>query len=75
MTIKADWIEATDKDICLCCGQTVLARRDACLTPEKAERDLALFEALGYTRESLLTKHRAQIDYQLPGFAEWLVAQ
>jgi hypothetical protein len=75
MTIKAEWIEATDKDICLCCGQNVLARRDGCLTSEKAERDLALFEALGYTRESLLTKHRAQIDYQLPGFAEWLQGQ
>nr|HEV8010844.1 hypothetical protein [Bradyrhizobium sp.] len=75
MTIKAEWIEATDKNICLCCGQTVLARPDARLTPAKAERDLFLFEALGYTRESLLTKHREQIDYQLPGFAEWLQGQ
>ena len=73
--MKAEWLDDKGLHTCLCCGQTVLARRDACLTPEKAERDLALFEALGYTRESLLTKHRAQIDYQLPGFAEWLVAQ
>jgi hypothetical protein len=76
MTIKAEWIEATDKNICLCCGQNVPTSPDGCLLPPaKAEAHLFLLEALGYTRKSLLTKHRAQIDYQLPGFAEWLQGQ
>lgn len=74
MTIKAELIEATDKDVCLCCGQNVLRRRDGC-TPEQYEAQLSLLEALGYTRENLLTKHRAQIDFQIPGLAEWMLGQ
>jgi hypothetical protein len=34
-----------------------------------------MFEALGLTREDLLGKHREQIEYQSPGFAEWLQGQ
>lgn len=75
MTIKAEWIEATDKDICLCCGQTVARRGgDGCSPLQQAQR-YALLDALGYTRENLLGKHRAQLDHQLPGLAEWLEGQ
>jgi hypothetical protein len=72
--MKAEWSDETDKHTCLCCGQAVLQQGKP-ITPERAERALQMFEALGYTREALLTKHRAQIDYQSPGFAEWLQGQ
>ena len=72
--MKAEWSESTDKHVCLCCGQNVLQPGKP-IPPEKAEAFLSLFEALGFTREELLTKHREQIDYQSPGFAEWLQGQ
>jgi hypothetical protein len=28
-----------------------------------------------FSRDDLLGKHRAQLDYQSPGFAEWLEAR
>jgi hypothetical protein len=68
--IKAPWLESTDKNVCLCCGQLVYA--PVPMTPERAWRALRMFEALGLTREDLLGKHREQIDYQSPGFSEWL---
>jgi hypothetical protein len=71
--MKAEWLETPDKNVCLCCGQAVL--RPKPMTPERAVRALAMFEALGLTREDLLGKHREQIDYQSPGFAEWLQGQ
>lgn len=44
--------------------------------PEDDAGELAIafrmLSAQGFEREALLTKHRAQIDYQSPGFAEWL---
>jgi hypothetical protein len=73
--MKAEWLDNTDKHVCLCCGQIVFARSDKPMTPERAEMSLAILTALGFTREALLGKHRAQIDYQSPGFAEWLQGQ
>jgi hypothetical protein len=72
--VKAEWLDSTDIHTCLCCGQTILAR-PAPMTPERAEKALEKFIKLGLTREDLLGKHRAQIDYQAPGFAEWLQGQ
>jgi hypothetical protein len=69
-----DLLDNTDLDKCLCCGQPVTQRGEP-ITPERAARALAIFTALGFTREALLTKHRAQLDYQSPGFAEWLEAR
>ena len=62
---------STDLDKCLCCGQAVTERRPP-ITPERAEKALGIFLALGLSRDELLTKHRAQLDYQSPGFVEWL---
>lgn len=64
----------TDLDKCLCCGQLVKARGQP-TTPERAEKSLKIFTALGLTRDELLTKHRAQLDYQSPGFIDWLEAR
>lgn len=72
--MKAEWLDDTDKHTCLCCGQAVFERGNP-ITPERAARSLQIFEALGFTREDLLAKHRAQLDYQAPGFAEWLQGQ
>jgi hypothetical protein len=72
--MKADWIDDTDIHTCLCCGQPVLKRGNP-MTPDRAPRAWAIFLALGLTREDLLGKHREQLDYQSPGFAEWLEAQ
>jgi hypothetical protein len=72
--MKAEWFDSTNKNVCLCCGKAIFAPGKP-MTPERAERALAMFEALGLTREDLLGKHRAQIDYQSPGFAEWLQGQ
>jgi hypothetical protein len=69
--MKAEWLENTDKNVCLCCGQMVLKRGNP-ITPDRAVKACAIFFALGLTREALLTKHRAQLDYQSPGFAAWL---
>jgi hypothetical protein len=67
-------LDNTDLDKCLCCGQQI-SQKGASITPERAERALAIFTALGFTREALLTKHRDQLDYQSPGFIEWLEAR
>jgi hypothetical protein len=64
----------TDLDKCLCCGQPV-TERGAPVTPERARRALAILTALGFSRGDLLSKHRAQLDYQSPSFVEWLDAQ
>lgn len=69
--MKAEWLDGDDIHTCLCCGQFV-AERGGVITPERAERSLMMFEALGLTRADLLGKHRKQIYYQAPGFAEWL---
>jgi hypothetical protein len=66
--------DGTDKQRCLCCSQFV-DRGMPIASPGQAEAALALLEAIGFTRESLLTKHRKQIDFQMPGFAEWLQGQ
>jgi hypothetical protein len=63
-----------DLDKCLCCGQPVKERGHP-ITPERAEKSLRVFRALGLTRDLLLTKHREQLDYQAPGFIEWLETQ
>jgi hypothetical protein len=72
--MKADWIDNTDLNTCLCCGQKV-TQRGSPMTPVRAERALQFFTAIGLTREDLLGKHRAQLDYQSPGFAAWLEGQ
>jgi hypothetical protein len=74
MTVKAEWSDETDERVCLCCGQLAVSppRRS---TPAEFEHEWRILDGLGYTRESLLTKHRAQIDYQSPGFAQWLQGQ
>ena len=64
----------TDFDRCLCCGQAVTERRPP-ITPERALKSLRIFTALGLSREELLGKHRAQLQYQSPGFVEWLEEQ
>jgi hypothetical protein len=73
--MKAEWTNNTDKFTCLCCGQIVPRAGRAVLTEQEAEMQLTMLETLGYTREGLLTQHRDQIDYQLPGFAAWLEGQ
>jgi hypothetical protein len=61
----------TEFDKCLCCGQTIKKRGDP-MTPQRAVRAYAFLSGLGYTKEELLTKHRAQLEYQSPGFIECL---
>jgi hypothetical protein len=72
--MKAEWLDDTSLHTCLCCGQQLYGPGKP-MTPERCERALEMFTALGLTREDLLGKHRAQIDYQSPGFAEWLQGQ
>jgi hypothetical protein len=62
---------STDLDKCLCCGQPVRERRPP-ITPERAEKALAIFLARGLSRAELLGKHRAQLEYQSPGLVAWL---
>lgn len=69
--MKAEWLDDTSLHTCLCCGQRFYGPAVP-LTPERRERALKMFAALGLTRDELLTKHREQLDYQSPGFAEWL---
>jgi hypothetical protein len=64
----------TDLDKCLCCGHEMTKPGDR-ITPKRAERALKIFTALGLTRDSLLGAHRAQLEYQAPGFIEWLEAR
>jgi hypothetical protein len=72
--MKAEWLENMDRESCLCCGNRV----DAPVPirgPEHATMVLSVLEAIGFTREMLLTAHRHQIDYQCPGLSTWLEAQ
>ena len=69
-----EWTDNLDKHRCLCCGQLVL-ERGRWLAPDAAQMKFKVLEALGFTRESLLTRHREQVDFQAPGLAEWLQAQ
>lgn len=62
-----------DVHICLCCGNRI-ETQPAPMPPDKLKRAWELFRAIGFTREELLTTRRAQIDFQLPGLAEWLEA-
>jgi hypothetical protein len=64
----------TRQNSCLCCGQLVY-RGGKTRTITELEVEFLFLEKLGYTREELLTKHRAQLEYQLPGMIEWLTAQ
>lgn len=65
---------AHDKKACLCCGQMVYGKgRER--TIAEWEHELEFLECMGYTREELLGKHKAQVEYQLPGMIEWLTAQ
>lgn len=63
-----------DIHTCLCCGQRV-EERGKPVTPERAERAYRILIGLGHTREGLLGAHRAQLDFQSPGLAEWIEAQ
>ena len=74
MSPKAEWTDNTDKQRCLCCQQFV-ERGKGIASPEQAAAQFMLLEALGFTRASLLTKHREQIDFQTPGLAAWLQGQ
>ncbi len=56
---------------CLCCTQT-LDSPGKPVDETRAERIWSLLQALGYTREALLTTYREHIDYQAPGLAAWL---
>ena len=69
-----DFRDLTDFDKCLCCGQPVTKPGDP-ITPERAVRALRFLTGLGYSRAALLGKHRAQLQYQSPGFVEWLEAR
>jgi hypothetical protein len=70
--MKAEWLDDTSLHTCLCCGQQLQGPGKPISSPRRNRRAFAIFQALGLTREELLTKHRAQLDYQSPGFAEWL---
>ena len=67
----SDLTDNTDLDKCLCCGQPIEGPGKP-ITPDRAARAYTIFLALGFTREALLAEHRAQLDYQSPGFMEWL---
>ena len=74
MIPKAEWLESTDKTICLCCGQKVM-HPGRPMSPERSLRALLMFNAFGLTRADLLGKHREQLEYQSPGFVAWLEGQ
>lgn len=65
---------AHDKRSCLCCGQMVYGKGKE-RTIAELEHELEFLECMGYTREELLGKHKAQVEYQLPGMVEWLTNQ
>lgn len=69
-----DSLENTDIHKCLCCGQPV-EHRGKPITPEKAAHAYAVLTAMGFTRKALLTRHRAQLEFQSPGMVEWLEGQ
>jgi hypothetical protein len=62
------------KHECLCCGQ-LHYKQGKPLAQDEYVVQFNLLEALGYTRETLLGEHREQLDYQLPGMAQWLQGQ
>jgi hypothetical protein len=68
-----DFRDNTDFDKCLCCGQAVTKRGDP-MTPQRAVRAYAFLAGLGYERDDLLGKHRAQLEYQSPGMVEFIEA-
>ena len=72
--MNAEWTDNTETRSCLCCQQQVKQGKPI-KSREQIDATMSLLEALGFTREALLTKHRAQIDFQFPGLAEWLQAQ
>jgi hypothetical protein len=59
---------------CLCCDQ-IITKQGAPVTPERAARAFTFLTALGYTRDSLLSEHRANIEFTAPGLAEWIEQQ
>lgn len=67
-------LENDDIHKCLCCGQPV-ERPGRRLDPPRCEHAFAVLTALGFTRKALLTRHRAQLEYQSPGLVEWLEAR
>jgi hypothetical protein len=70
---KADEAD-TDIHKCLCCNQRV-AEKGKPITPERAAHSFAVLTAMGFTRKALLTRHRAQLEFQSPGMVEWLEGQ
>jgi hypothetical protein len=74
MIPKAEWLESTNKNVCLCCGQAIFAPGKP-MSPERSLRALLMFNAFGLTRADLLGKHREQLEYQSPGFVAWLEGQ
>jgi hypothetical protein len=63
--------DKTAKEACLCCGNFVTKPREH-LTPVEAEFQMEVLGLIGYSRDDLLTKHRHQAEYQLPGLVEYL---
>ncbi len=63
---------STGFDTCLCCGQNVGTPRQTPVSLEEAETIYRWLLSFGYTRQELLTKRRAQVQYQIPGFLPWL---
>jgi hypothetical protein len=63
-----------DPASCLCCGQDVRQRKrnKKKETAEAARLAIEHLEALGYTKEEMLGPYKAHLDWQMPGFAEWV---
>jgi hypothetical protein len=59
---------------CLCCDQ-IVTRRGQEMTPKRAHVAWRVLEAMGYTRERLLTEHCDNLDFTAPGFTAWLKAR
>ena len=59
------------KVICPCCGKPGQQRLLE-LSEFECERAYAVMLAKHVTREQLLGKHRAAIDYIAPGLSDWL---
>jgi hypothetical protein len=57
--------------LCLCCDQPIKQKK-RCKNPEAA---WALLDAMGYTREDLLGKYLANIDFTQAGLSDWLREQ
>ena len=61
-----------NKRACLCCGRKTDKPGPACTGEAEAREATQCLRGLGYTADDLLTKHRAQLDSQAPGLAEWI---